>query len=110
MALVAVIASVLRENERRVRGGEAMFPLTSHAAILRGPDICLYRALPTKPAADPIQTATGAGVQIKAHANLTEAGEGVQQLFLAIHGDEDAGTDADPPVTEHDSRQRRSDR
>ncbi len=40
----------------------------------------------------------------------SRSGKEVQQLFLATHGDEDAGTDADPSVTEFDGRQRHSDR
>ncbi len=77
---LAVIASVLRENERRVRTVEVMLRLRS--SILRGPDICLYRALPTWRCSRSFRTATLRASKISTR-QPSRSREGVQQLFLA---------------------------
>jgi hypothetical protein len=62
--------------------GEAVLSNTSHAAILRGPDFCLYRALPTKPAAARAH-GNWYGLRNQCTGQPNRSGQCVQQLFLA---------------------------
>jgi hypothetical protein len=91
---MAVIASVLRENERRVRGGEAMFPQLRTRRSYAGQISACTDSLPTNAAADHSERQLcGLRRELSRAASKlstrqpSRSREGVQQLFLATWED-----------------------